>query len=626
MFNIEEELKKLPNSPGVYLMHGAKDEVIYVGKAVILKNRVRQYFRAGNKKSPKIEKMVSQIKRFEYIVTDSEMEALVLESNLIKEYRPKYNTMLKDDKSYPYVRVTVHEDFPRVQFARRMKKDKCKYFGPFTSSGAVKDTIALLQKIYKLRNCSKNIAAGENGFAESERPCLNYHIGLCDAPCAGMISKEDYALHVENAISFLEGDFDGITKQLQIKMQEASDALDFEKAMEYRDLINSIAHVAGSQKVTTHGFEDRDIIAYAKDGYEAVVQVFFVREGKLIGREHFYLKCNPEDGGGEILSSFIKQYYGGTPFIPHELMVQEEIEDKDVITEWLSSNRKFTVKIVNPKKGDKEKLMELARKNAKILLDQNREKYRREQSRTTGAVNEITALIGIGDITRIESFDISHISGFETVASMVVYENGKPKRNNYRKFKINSVKGPDDYLAMEEVLTRRFAHAFREREKIEAEGGDIKYGSFTNLPDLILMDGGKGQVNIALKVLEKFGLNIPVCGMVKDDSHRTRGLYYNNEEIAIDTRSEGFKLITRIQDETHRFAIEFHRSLRTKEQVHSVLDDIEGIGPKRRKALLKAFSSVEEIAKADVEALKKVDGMNESAAVKVHEFFITYTF
>lgn len=622
MFNIQEELNKLPGSPGVYLMHDDKDEIIYVGKAISLKNRVRQYFQDSKAKTPKIQKMVSKIARFEYIVTDSELEALILECNLIKEYQPKYNTMLKDDKTYPYVKVTVDEDFPRIIMARKMKKDGSKYFGPFTSAGAVKDTIELLQKMYKIRNCNKSLVVEEGDCAkENGRPCLNYHIGQCNAPCRGLFSKESYRECVKDALAFLDGNYSKVIKELEKKMRMASEEMDFEKALEYRDLIQSINHVAGNQKITTHQFEDRDIIAYAEEGFDAVVQVFFVRNGKLIGREHFYLKTAPGDTGTDILTSFIKQYYGGTPFIPRELLVQEEIEDAELISQWLSRNQNFKVKIVHPKKGSKEKLVELAKKNAGILLEQNKEKYRREEKRTTGAVHEIEEWLGISGVERMEAFDISHISGYETVGSMVVYENGKPKRNNYRKFKVKWVKGADDYLSMEEVLTRRFSHGLEEREKIKENGGDIELGSFTKFPDLIMMDGGKGQVNVALKVLDKFGIDIPVCGMVKDDNHRTRGLYYNNIEIPIDTHSEGFRLITRIQDEAHRFAIEYHRSLRSKGQVHSVLDDIEGIGPTRRKALMKHFKSIDEIRDASIEELKNAPSMNEGAAKKVYEFF-----
>lgn len=621
----------MPETPGVYLMHDKRDDVIYVGKAVNLKRRVSSYFRESTKKSLKIQSMVSNIKRFEYILTDSELEALILECNLIKEYRPKYNTMLMDDKTYPYVMVTLREDYPRILLARRMKKDNNKYFGPFTSAGAVRDTIDLLQKMYKIRNCNKTIIDNRKPWEEQEnkkevphvngRPCLYYHIGQCDGACQGYISKEKYRENVDKAIKFLEGNYRDTIKELEEKMQKASAELDFEKAMECRDLINSINHVAGNQKITTHQFEDRDIIAYAEEGNDAVVQVFFVRNGKLIGREHFYLTTVPGDTGRDILTSFIKQYYIGTPFIPHELLVQEEVEEPELLSKLLSRNQNYTVKIVNPKKGSKEKLVELAAKNAENLLEQNKEKYRREQRKTTGAVHEIEKLTGITGIHRMESYDISNTNGYESVASMIVYEDGKPKRNNYRKFKIKSVKGPDDYASMEEVLTRRFKHGLEEREKLDLEDGDYNMGSFSKFPDVILMDGGKGQVNVALKVLDNLGINIPVCGMVKDDNHRTRGLYYNNVEIPIDIHSEGFKLITRIQDETHRFAIEYHRSLRNKGQVHSILDDIPGVGPTRRKALMRHFKTLENIRTATVEELEKAPSMNENVAKDVYKFF-----
>lgn len=630
-FNFSEELKKMPDTPGVYLMHNKHDDVIYVGKAVNLKRRVSSYFRKSTKKSLKIQSMVENVARFEYILTDSELEALILECNLIKEYRPKYNTMLMDDKTYPYVMVTTSEDYPRIVMARRMKKDNNKYFGPFTSGGAVRDTIDLLQKMYKIRNCNKSIISERKPWESDDnkseipnvngRPCLYYHIGQCDGACQGYISKEKYRENVDKAIKFLEGNYRETIKELEEKMQEASDRMDFETAMECRDLINSINHVAGNQKITTHQFENRDIIAYAEEGNDAVVQIFFVRNGKLIGREHFYLTTVPGDTGKDIITSFIKQYYIGTPFIPHELLVQEEVEEPELLSRLLSRNQNYTVKIVNPKKGSKEKLVELAAKNARNLLEQNKEKYRREQRKTVGAVHEIEELIEIEGIHRMESFDISNTNGYESVASMIVYEDGKPKRNNYRKFKIKTVKGPDDYASMEEVLTRRFTHGLEEREKLDLEGRDYELGSFSRFPDLILMDGGKGQVNVALKVLDNLKLNIPVCGMVKDDNHRTRGLYFDNVEIPIDTRSEAFKLITRIQDETHRFAIEYHRKLRGQKEIKSILDDIKGVGPTRRKNLMRHFKDIETIRNASVEELQKVGGITENVAKDIYKFF-----
>lgn len=630
-FNYQEELKKMPESPGVYIMYDSHDDVIYVGKAIKLKRRVSSYFRKDVKKrGPKIESMVQKIRRFEYILTDSELEALILECNLIKEYRPKYNTMLMDDKSYPYVQVTIQEGFPRILFARRMKKDKSRYFGPFTSSGAVKDTIDLLQKMYNIRSCNKAIVSDDTLTSDREhkqipkvngRPCLYYHIGQCKGPCQGYISKADYMKNVECAIKFLEGNYKDTIKELEMKMQQASEKLDFEKAMEYRDLISSINHVAGNQKITTHQFEDRDIIGYAEEGNDAVVQVFFVRNGKLIGREHFYMTTVPGDTGKDIITSFIKQYYGGTPFIPKELFVAADVEDEELISKWLSRNQNFTVKIVKPKKGQKEKLVELANKNARTLLEQNKEKYRREQQKTIGAVNEIEELLNISEIHRIEAYDISNTNGYESVGSMIVYEDGKPKRNNYRRFKIKWIKGADDYGSLSEVLTRRFTHGIEERKKLDESNREYELGGFSKFPDIIMMDGGKGQVNVALEVLDKLHLDIPVCGMVKDDNHRTRGLYYNNIEIPINRNSEAFKLITRIQDEAHRFAIEFHRSLRSKKQVHSILDDIEGVGPTRRKALMQHFKSIDNIKEASIEDLEQAPSMTKNIAKSVYEFF-----
>ena len=610
-FNIQEELKKLPGKPGVYLMHDEKDAIIYVGKAISLKNRVRQYFQSSRNKGAKIEQMVTHISRFEYIVTDSELEALVLECNLIKEHRPKYNTMLMDDKTYPFIKVTVNEPFPRVMMARRMKKDKAKYFGPYTSAGAVKDTIELIRKLYHIRSCNRSLPKDIG----KERPCLNYHIHQCYAPCQGYISREEYRKSIDEVVRFLNGNYDPILKELEEKMLDASENLEFEKAIEYRELLASVQKIAQKQKITDTAGDDRDIIAMASEGEDAVVQVFFIRGGRLIGRDHFYLKIAENDTKSEILSSFIKQLYAGTPYIPAELMLPEEIEDQEIIEEWLTTRREHKVRLRIPKKGTKEKLVELAQKNAQMVLKNDKERLKREEGRTIGAVKELEKILGLTGIIRMEAYDISNTNGFDSVGSMVVYEHGKPKRNDYRKFKIKSVQGPDDYASMNEVLTRRFEHGLRERQDESETGG------FQAFPDLIMMDGGRGQVNIALEVLEKLNLHIPVCGMVKDDNHRTRGLYFNNEEIPIDRHSEGFRLITRIQDEAHRFAIEYHRSLRSKQQVHSVLDDIPNIGQTRRKALMRQFQSLEKIREATVEQLREVDGMNEKAARSVYEFF-----
>ena len=617
MFVIEEELKKLPQKPGVYLMHDAQDNIIYVGKAIRLRSRVQSYFREKINRGPQIEKMVTQIARFEYIVTDSELEALVLENNLIKEHNPKYNTLLKDDKTYPYIKVTVGEAYPRVQFSRLMKKDKSKYFGPFTSAAAVKDTIELLNKLFKLRTCNR-VLPRDCGL---ERSCLNYHIGQCMAPCQDYVSREEYRAHVDKALEFLNGNYNMILNDLQKKMEEAAEALEFEEAARYRDLFNSVKQVSQKQKITDSDGEDKDIIALDKDGSDAVVQVFFVRSGKLIGREHFYMTHVEDSDKAQILLDFVKQFYAGTPFVPRELILQKEIDDIPVLEEWLTARRGARVYIRVPRKGQKEKLVELAQRNAELVLSQDKERIKREEGRTIGAVKEIAGKLALPGLERIEAYDISNISGFQSVGSMIVYEKGKPKRSDYRKFRIKSVQGPNDYASMEEVLTRRFVHGLDEQEARRKENLDEEFGSFTRFPDLIMMDGGRGQVNIALEVLDKLNLQIPVCGMVKDDKHRTRGLYFNNEEIPIDRDSEGFKLITRIQDEAHRFAIEFHRSLRSKGQVHSILDDIPGIGPTRRKALMKQFQGPDEMREASLEELKAVPSMNERAAEAVYRFF-----
>ena len=617
MFCFEEELKKLPAKPGVYLMHDAQDNIIYVGKAVSLRNRVRSYFRDSTVKSPKIQKMVSLIARFEYIVTDSELEALVLENNLIKEHNPKYNTMLKDDKTYPYIKVTVGEPFPRVLFSRLMKKDKSRYFGPFTSAAAVKDTIELLNKLFKLRTCSRNLPR-DCGL---DRPCLNYHIGQCMAPCQGKISREEYRRNVDRALEFLNGNYGMILDELQAKMEAAAEALEFEEAARIRDLYNSVKQVSQKQKITDSDGEDKDIIALDKDGAEAVVQVFFVRAGKLIGREHFYMTRVEDSDKSQILLDFVKQFYAGTPFVPRELILQREIDEIPVLEEWLTARRGARVFIRVPKKGQKEKLVELAAKNARMVLDKDRERIRREEARTIGAAREIAGLLQLPVLNRMEAFDISNISGFENVGSMVVYEKGKPRRSDYRKFKIRTVAGPDDYACMKEVLTRRFVHGLEEARELEEKQLPGELGSFTKFPDLLLMDGGKGQVNVAQQVLDELGLSIPVCGMVKDDNHRTRGLYYRNEEIPIDHNSEGFKLITRIQDEAHRFAIEYHRSLRSKDQVKSVLDGIPGVGPARRKALMRCFSSIEEIRNATAEELSRRAQLPLSVGEEIYAFF-----
>ena len=615
MFDFEEELKKLPEKPGVYIMHDANDAIIYVGKAIKLRNRVRQYFRPSHNEGIKKDHMVQQIARFEYIVTDSELEALILECNLIKEHRPKYNTMLRDDKTYPYIRVTLGEEYPRVLFCRQMKKDKSRYFGPYTSAGAVKDTIDLLHKLYQVRTCNRKLPRDIG----KERPCLNYHIHQCQAPCQGYVTKEEYAKNIRKVMDFLNGNYKEIITELESKMQQASDEMNFEKAIEYRELLGSVRAVAQKQKITNTDGEDKDIIALARDERDAVVQVFFIRSGKLIGRDHFYLRIADGEEEQGILTSFVKQFYAGTPYIPREIVLQSEIEEEEVISEWLAKRKGQKVYLRVPEKGTKERLVELAKKNARMVLSQDKERIKREEGRTIGALKEIAGLLELDGIRRVEAYDISNINGFETVGSMVVYEGGRPKRSDYRKFKLKSVSGPDDYASMHEVLTRRFRHGLEEQK--ELEGREQELGKFSRFPDLLMMDGGKGQVNIALSVLEELRLSIPVCGMVKDDHHRTRGLYFQNEEIPIARDSEGFKLITRIQDEAHRFAIEYHRSLRSKSQVHSILDDIPGIGATRRKALMKYFDSIEEVRNASEETLAGIDSMDARSARSVYEFF-----
>lgn len=617
MFDIKEELKKLPAKPGVYLMHDKSDAIIYVGKAISLKNRVRQYFQAGRRVSPKIERMISQIDHFEYIITDSEVEALVLENNLIKEYEPKYNTMLKDDKTYPYIKATVYEDFPRLIYSRQPKKDKCKYFGPFTNVTAARDTLEFAHKIYRIRTC-RRVLPRDIG---KERPCLNYHIGKCNAPCQGYISKEEYNKNFNKALKLIEGDYKQVIEYLEEKMYEASEKMEYEQAAVCRDLIESVKKMSVKQKINDFGGMDRDVVALARTNEEAVVQVFFIREGKLIGRDHFHLKGSYGEKENDMLQAFIKQFYAGTPFIPREVMVEYEVMESELIEKWLSEKRGGKVSIIVPKKGQKERLVELAHKNAAMVLTKDMEKIKREEERTTGAMKQISGWLGLEDVSRVESYDISNISGFLSVGSMVVFDDGKPKKSEYRKFRIKTVEGPNDYASMYEVLKRRFSHGLMEIEQLNEKNLSNEFGSFTKFPDLIMMDGGVGQVHIAMQVLSELDIDIPVCGMVKDDNHRTRGLFFDEHEIPIDTNSEGFRLMTRIQDEVHRFAIEYHRSLRSKEQVKSILDDIPGIGEKRRKALMKHFASIEAIKNAAIDELARAESMNEKAAASVYKFF-----
>ncbi len=621
MFDIQEELKKLPPKPGVYIMHDDKDAIIYVGKAVNLHNRVRSYFRKIVGRGPQIDQMVKQIARFEYIVTDSELEALVLENNLIKEHMPKYNTMLRDDKTYPYIKVTVQEDYPRILFSRQIKKDRARYFGPFTSGLAVRETIELLNRIYGLRDCSRTLPRDIG----KERPCLNYHMQRCCGPCTGEISREDYRKKSDAALEFLSGSYGPVIKDLTEQMNRASEEMRFEDAIRLRDLLQSVKSVSQKQKMSDAPGENRDIIGAAveKENADAdgVIQTFFIRDGRLIGREHFYMAHVGGKTEAELMGDFIQQFYAGTPFIPREIMLPEEPVNRALLEEWLTLRKGSKVSLVIPRKGQKSRLVDLAVENAALILKGDRERMKREEGRTIGAVKELEELLGLSSCQRMEAYDISNISGFANVGSMVVYEKGKPKRSDYRKFRIKTVAGPNDYACMKEVLTRRFTHGMEEQKELEEKNLDQALGSFTRFPDLLMMDGGRGQVNIALEVLKELGLSIPVCGMVKDDNHRTRGLYYNNIEIPIDRHSEAFKLITRVQDEAHRFAIEYHRSLRSKAQVTSRLDEIPGVGPARKKALMRQFASIQEIMEAEEDTLASVPGITRKQAQEIWNYF-----
>lgn len=642
-FHLTEELKKLPSKPGVYIMRGKKDEILYVGKAVNLNRRVHQYFVKKTGRGPKIERMVSRIAWFEYIVTDSELEALVLENNLIKENRPKYNTLLKDDKTYPYIKVTVQEEYPRVLFTRKMKKDQARYYGPFKSAFAVKETIELLRKLYHVRDCNRSLPRDIG----TERPCLNYQIGQCDAPCQGLITKEEYRTNIDKTLDFLGGNYRPVTEMLKERMEAASEEMDFETAAKLRDLMQNVISVTQKQKMENSDGEDRDVLAMALDKTDAVVQTFYVRGGKLIGRDHSFLKIGDEDAmllqdqdgenaeeaasGGvqkeetmvraRLLSVFIRQFYASAVFLPREILLEQPVEDQQLIEEWLSSKRGSHVSVRTPQRGTYSRLVKMAQENAALILKKDRERARLEEGRTIGAMQEIASALGLRYLRRLEAYDISNTSGVESVGSMVVFERGKPKRRDYRKFRIRTVEGPNDYASLKEVITRRLRHGIEEKRSLEESSLADSVDSFSVFPDLIMMDGGRGQVHVAEQVISELDLNIPVCGMVKDDYHRTRGLYYHDRELPIDSASEGFKLITRVQDEAHRFAIEFHRSLRGKAQTRSLLDEIEGIGPARRKALLRAFGSLEAIRDADVEHLSHAPSMNASSARKVYEFF-----
>ncbi|MDM0689549.1 excinuclease ABC subunit UvrC [Clostridium perfringens] len=618
MFDFQHQLKILPDKPGVYIMKNSLGEVIYVGKAKVLKNRVRQYFQNSKNHSEKVRAMVKNIAEFEYIVTDSEMEALILECNLIKKYSPRYNIALKDDKFYPFIKITTNEDFPRVYVTRNFAKDGNRYFGPYTNGTAVYEVMGLIKKLFPLRTCKKAIVEG----GEPTRACLNYHINLCKAPCAGYISKAEYWEMIDEIINILNGTDTSIIKKLKLEMEKAAEELEFEKAAKIRDRILAIELISEKQKMFTVKEGDEDFIDLYTDEKDGCAQVFFVREGKVTGREHFMIENISDDPVKEVISSFIASFYGGTAQIPKTIYVPEEIEDQELIEKFLTEKRGFKVWIKVPKKGDKKNLLDMVRNNAKIMLDQFKEKMVEEKELNKSALTELADVLGLDSLpVRIEAYDISNIQGVDSVGTMVVFENGKAKNSDYRRFKIKSVKGPNDYESMREILSRRFSHGLEEVNKIKERNLEYSKGKFCIFPDLIMMDGGKGQVNIALEVLKDFGIEIPVCGLVKDHKHRTRGIIFNNEEILIRRGSGLMNLITRVQDEVHRYAITYHRSLRDKRTLHSILEDIPRIGEKRRRNLLMKFGSIDNIKKASMEELLDTPGIDKRAAESIKQCF-----
>ncbi len=618
MFDFQHQLKILPDKPGVYIMKNSLGEVIYVGKAKVLKNRVRQYFQNSKNHSEKVRAMVKNIAEFEYIVTDSEMEALILECNLIKKYSPRYNIALKDDKFYPFIKITTNEDFPRVYVTRNFAKDGNRYFGPYTNGTAVYEVMGLIKKLFPLRTCKKAIVEG----GEPTRACLNYHINLCKAPCAGYISKAEYWEMIDEIINILNGTDTSIIKKLKLEMEKAAEELEFEKAAKIRDRILAIELISEKQKMFTVKEGDEDFIDLYTDEKDGCVQVFFVREGKVTGREHFMIENIGDDPVEEVISSFIASFYGGTAQIPKTIYVPEEIEDQELIEKFLTEKRGSKVWIKVPKKGDKKNLLDMVRNNAKIMLDQFKEKMVEEKELNKSALTELADVLGLDSLpARIEAYDISNIQGVDSVGTMVVFENGKAKNSDYRRFKIKSVKGPNDYESMREILSRRFSHGLEEVNKIKERNLEYSKGKFCIFPDLIMMDGGKGQVNIALEVLKDFGIEIPVCGLVKDHKHRTRGIIFNNEEILIRRGSGLMNLITRVQDEVHRYAITYHRSLRDKRTLHSILEDIPRIGEKRRRNLLMKFGSIDNIKKASMEELLDTPGIDKRAAESIKQYF-----
>lgn len=619
MFDFKAQLKILPDKPGVYLMKNSLGEIIYVGKAKVLKNRVRQYFQNSKNHSEKVKAMVKNIAEFEYIVTDSEMEALILECNLIKKHSPKYNISLKDDKFYPFIKITTNEDFPRVFITRNFAKDGNKYFGPYPNAGAVHETIKLIRKIFPLRTCKKLIF--ENG--KHTRPCLNYHIKKCNAPCEGHISKDEYKHMIDEIIDVLSGRDKSLINKLKNDMQEASMNLEFEKAASFRDKILAIESIAEKQKVFKSQDNDEDFINIYKDEKDCAVQVFFLRDGKVTGRENFILENSAYEDDSVIISQFIVSFYGGTPKVPKNIYIPlSNDDDNDALEEFLTIKRGSKVFVKVPIKGEKKEMLELVKSNAKVTLDQFKDKILRDKEINRLCLEEIQELLELDSMPiRIEAYDISNIQGVDSVGSMIVFEDGKAKNSDYRRFRIKTVKNANDYDSMREILERRFSHGLKEIKEIQERQLKFSSGKFSNFPDLIMMDGGKGQVNVALEVLQKLGINIPVCGLVKDDHHATRGIIYNNKELIINRTSNLMQMIRRVQDEVHRFAITYHRSLRDKKTLHSILDDIPNIGQKRRMALLMKFGSIDNIKKATVEELLETESIDNKAATSIMAYF-----
>ena len=617
MFDFEYHLKNLPSKPGVYLMKNSLGEVIYVGKAKILKNRVKSYFQNSKNHSEKVRVMVKHIAEFEYIVTDSEMEALILECNLIKKYSPRYNILLKDDKFYPFIKITVNDDFPRVFVTRNYSKDGSKYFGPYTNGTAVYETINLINKIFPLRTCKLLIKE----WGEPVRPCLNYHIKKCFGPCGGYINKEEYGKMIKDVIDILSGRDNTVLKVLQSEMEEASLNLEFEKAADLRDKIIAIKAIVEKQKIFKTMDGDEDFINIYRDEKDSCVQVFFSRDGKILGREHFIFENTAEDSIEEILEEFITSFYGGTAKVPRTIYVPA-LSNVELVEEYLTIKRGAKVWIKVPQKGQKREMLEMVKNNAQITLEKFKDKYLRDKEINKIALEELQELLDL-EIwpSRIEAYDISNIQGVDSVGSMIVFEEGRSKNSDYRRFRIKTVKGANDYDSMREILTRRFSHGLEEVKAIQESKLQFSAGKFSNFPDLIMMDGGKGQINIALEVLRDLNINIPVCGLVKDDKHATRGIIYNNEELIINRSSNLMQLIRRIQDEVHRFAITYHRSLRDKRTLHSILDDIPNVGEKRRRALLMKFGSVDNIKSATLEQLLETPSINNKAAESIYQYF-----